>query len=92
MPLPTIPFPHVLTTIFDEVVGFCVATDTGLIVTMIFGFDEVGLRVIEAFNVGFTDDGLDGMDVLGFDDVGFIVGLDNGDGGVVGVVLRQGPF
>ena len=89
MPLPTIPFPHVPTTIFD-VVGFCVATDTGLIVTMVFGFDEVGLRVIEGFNVGLTDDGLDGMDVLGFDDVRFIVGLDDGDGGVV--VLKQGPF
>ena len=88
MPLPTIPFPHV-PTIFD-VVGSCVATDTGLIVTMVFGFDEVGLRVIEGFNVGFTDDGLDGMDVLGFDDVRFIVGLDDGDGGVV--VLKQGPF
>ena len=89
MPLPTIPFPHV-PTIFD-VVGFCVATNTGLIVTMVFGFDEVGLRVIEGFNVGFTDDTtLDGMDVLGFDDVGYIVGLDDGDGGAV--VLKQGPF
>lgn len=39
----------------------------------------------------FTDDSLDGMDVLGFDVVGNIVGLDDGDGGVV-VLLRHGPF
>ena len=91
MPFPTIPFPHV-PTIF-AVVGFCVVTDTvGLIVTVVFGFDEVGLRVIEGFVVGFTDDSFDGMDVLGFDDVGAnIVGLDDGVGGVV-VLLKHGPF
>ena len=88
MPLPIYPFPHVPTR--GDVVGFRVTTDTGLIVAVVV--DEVGLRVTEGFNVGFTDDSLDGMGVLGFGDVGFIAGLDDDKVGDGGVVFRHGPF